>query len=252
MKARVSRYAPLILFVFVVGPEDSLAQRFNCYPIRTGETVARVAHRLTGDAVNRRASWFQVVDRRWRVVPKRNYDVVYPGWHACLAEPRPLMPSSLSEGTPIVSPAAEEPAAPPGRASGVSSWWWLAILASATLPTWVLTVRYRNKRRTTTDVMESFGRAFVGEFKRPLTQYRGGGPPLDARLRMVPRRAQLEIWLAPRAGQTYPNLSDHRSNVEYDVARVMAVLRCHFVAVGRTFASGKWVVVTFQFGRRLE
>jgi hypothetical protein len=41
-------------------------------------------------------------------------------------------------------------------------------------------------------------------------------------------------------------LSDHRSNVEYDVQRVLTVLRDEPFVVGRPFMDGRWVVLPFQ------
>ena len=71
--------------------------------------------------------------------------------------------------------------------------------------------------------MQRFGARFVQEFARPLSHCRGVTAP-RARLRVSPRRACVEVLLAPGDGGSYPNLADHRGNVEYDVARVMATV----------------------------
>ena len=57
---------------------------------------------------------------------------------------------------------------------------------------------------------------------------------------------QLEISIAPGAGRRYPNLADHKRNVEYDVNRVMRTLGNEFVVSDRLRAVGKWVVVPIR------
>jgi hypothetical protein len=44
--------------------------------------------------------------------------------------------------------------------------------------------------------------------------------PVRSRLRCGARLGRFDILLAPGEGRRYPNLSDHKKNVEYDVARV--------------------------------
>ena len=80
-----------------------------------------------------------------------------------------------------------------------------------------------------------------------MTQFRGATPPPHARLRVSPRWSRVEVLLAPADTGGYPNLADHRSNVDYDVARVMsAVGRGSFVD-GAPYAEGRWVVLPFHF-----
>ena len=56
---------------------------------------------------------------------------------------------------------------------------------------------------------------------------------------------QLEILIAPGPGHHYPNLADHKHNVEYDINRVIGVLgNCELSRPPR--AEGKWVVVTIK------
>ena len=71
--------------------------------------------------------------------------------------------------------------------------------------------------------MQRFGARFVQEFGTSSEPFRGVTAP-RARLRVSPRRACVEVLLAPGDGGSYPNLADHRGNVEYDVARVMAAV----------------------------
>ena len=65
------------------------------------------------------------------------------------------------------------------------------------------------------------------------------------RLRFVRRTQELEIFMAPGAGHRYPNLTDHKKNVEYDIARVMGVLG-NYALSKPPRAQGKWVVVTIS------
>ena len=68
-----------------VGVPDALARvRVTCVKIRTDETVASVAKRVTGDARNMEASWFQIVNPTTsRPVPKTRYGFIFAGWNAC-------------------------------------------------------------------------------------------------------------------------------------------------------------------------
>jgi hypothetical protein len=91
--------------------------------------------------------------------------------------------------------------------------------------------------------LQRFGEQFVHEFARPLVRMRPFEPVVDARLRVRPFRAQVEVLLAPHGGRTYPNLVDHKQNVEYDVERVLRVLEDQRFAHGPLYAQGRWVVV---------
>jgi hypothetical protein len=53
--------------------------------------------------------------------------------------------------------------------------------------------------------------------------------------------------LAPDAGLRYPNLTDHKSNVMYDVVRIQRALSEHAFVSSRPYARGRWVVVPFRF-----
>ena len=65
-------------------------------------------------------------------------------------------------------------------------------------------------------------------------------------IRLTELAQRLEISIAPGAGRRYPNLADHKRNVEYDVNRVMRLLGNHFVVSDRLRAAGKWVVVPIR------
>jgi hypothetical protein len=254
MNEIVSRSALLTVLVAAAGSQNPVA-RFQCYPIRAGDTAALIAQRLTGDAMNRRASWFEIVDQHWRVIPKAEYDVIQPGWHACLPEPWPQVPLDRTFVQPVVSAGVEErgsPASDQPSPIHTSYVWWFASFALAMLSVCLFGVSYWKQRQAIVHTMRRFGGEFVREFGRPLTQYRGAGRSPRSRLRIVAHRARLEILVAPSDGQSYPNLSDHKSNVEYDVARVMAALGNESFVRGRPYAEGEWVVLPFQFKDRVK
>jgi hypothetical protein len=56
-------------------------------------------------------------------------------------------------------------------------------------------------------MLTRFGERFVREFDRPLVRVRPREPGIEARLRVRPHRAQVEVLLAPRGGRPYPNSS---------------------------------------------
>jgi hypothetical protein len=89
------------------------------------------------------------------------------------------------------------------------------------------------------------GENFVTVFAAPLIDPSSPVPPVETRFRYVRRKHHLEISLAPGPGHRYPNLTDHKKNVEYDIARVMGVLE-NYDLTDPPRASGKWVVVTIS------
>jgi hypothetical protein len=97
--------------------------------------------------------------------------------------------------------------------------------------------------RERTAPLQRFGERFVHEFARPLVPVHPSEPVVDARVRVRPHRAQVDVMLAPRDGRPYPNLVDHRQNVEYDVERVLRVLNDQRFVSGPLYAQGQWVVV---------
>ena len=85
--------------------------------------------------------------------------------------------------------------------------------------------------------------AFIREFERPLLDQRGSRSVLRAELALSPDRGSLEVRLAPTDGRRYPNLSDHRTNVEYDVERVVNLLNDRRFICGPLRARGPWVAI---------
>jgi hypothetical protein len=104
---------------------------------------------------------------------------------------------------------------------------------------------YLTRRRTATVLRQHFAHRFISEFERPLAQFDDTEPPLKTRVRSA-RRGRFDILLAPGPGRRYPNLTDHKRNVEYDVSRVLAALDDHFFVEGALYTQAEWVVVPFQ------
>lgn len=244
----VARSALLTVLVVVGGAQDAIAQSI-CFPIRVGDTAAQMAGRLTGDTLNRHAPWFQIVDQSWRPVSKIDYDVIHPGWLVCLADGRPsTAPAGTFGRSAVVAGLGERGQPTADRRSLIDvTFVWVAALILGALSVSRFAVSYWRQRRERAHIMRRFGGEFVREFGRPLTQFRGNSPLPHARLRISARRSRLEILVAPADGRSYPNLSDHRSNVEYDVARVMAALGRESFANGRPYAEGRWVVLPFHY-----
>jgi hypothetical protein len=228
-------------------------RRLTCYPIQPGDTAARLAQRFTGNAHNRHQPWFQIVEPTTEtVIAKSHYGRIQAGWHVCVAtemlrrgaaQPRyPFVvsgpPVLLHTGVRQVQPAIE-----PGVL------WWaapLVVVVSGLVLAWVVVGKYVRERQASLDTMKRFGDRFISEFERPLFRRRAGEPPVKSRLRFRPRRHRLEVLLAPADGRTYPNLFDHRKNVEYDVERVLRVLSGAPFTNGPLYVEGLWVVIPLR------
>jgi len=215
--------------------------QLTCHTIGPGDTAAGLAKRLTGSASNRHRSWFQIVNPATATfIPKSRYDVIRSGWYACVAD-------YVSSAT--ISPLRQ--AATPQRHTAIDPTVlrWAAFLflsAAGVVLAWVIR-EYVAERRSRLARMRGFGNVFISEFERPLIRRSAGEPPVKSRLRLAPARRRLEVLLAPADGRTYPNLFDHRKNVEYDVKRVLWLLRSEPFINGRPYARGPWVVIPFHF-----
>ena len=94
--------------------------------------------------------------------------------------------------------------------------------------------------------MKHFADRFVREFERPLIQQHLPDRPIQSRVRFKPARSRLDVLLAPHGGLRYPNLTDHKKNVIYDVGRVQEVLQDRAFVSSQPYARGRWVVVPFH------
>ena len=281
----LSRCAWPIVLTLGVGPSSAFAESLACYAVQRGDTASRLANRLTGDAANQYQPWFHIVDLSARFVPKSQYDRIRPGWRACILEEtvasRPLQANRIVteqtagrvEPTDRPPPAAIVPRTNPpiGDALGRilialrfglgalrpnvkvdPTHVWLGAAVFVPMVGFLILGGFVRRRHAATIFMSQFAYLFVREFERPLLPLNEGERALKARLRMSPYRARLEICLAPGNGRRYPNLSDHRKNVEYDVARVLSELGDESFVCGRLHRREGWVVVPFRFRARLK
>ena len=104
---------------------------------------------------------------------------------------------------------------------------------------------YVTRRKAASVLVQHFANRFIAEFERPLVRYDDTEPPLKARVRSA-RRGRFDILLAPGQGRRYPNLTDHKRNVEYDVGRVLSALDDPAFVTGALYTQAEWVVVPFQ------
>jgi hypothetical protein len=239
-----------IAALLAVAREAPARTRLHCATIRAGETAAAAAKRITGDARNARESWFQILNPAMsQYVLKVHYDGVFTGWNACIVDEPPL---ATSRPTGSIARADSRFVA---RGQIVE---WGPIVAWGPILVWLgalvlliaLTCRcgaaYFSERERVLQMMERFADRFIREFERPLIQRDVPGRPIQARVRLNPDRLRLDVLLAPHPGRRYPNLTDHRKNVMYDVARVQRLLQDRTFVSSLPYARGRWVVVPFQ------
>jgi hypothetical protein len=235
--SRVRSLTTLVVLILTGAPLVAEAQQFVCWPIAHGDTASGLALRLTGDADTAYTDWFQIREpARGRFVPKSRYDRLSTRWQACIA--RDLL---------AIAPIPRADVEPRQNLSSFSTtlMWQVGLGVSLTLFACSVIVKYVPARAIPPD-MQRTGEAFVSAFARPLIDPSGGAPPIKARLRFVRRAEQLEICIAPNAGRRYPNLLDHKTNVEYDVIRVVQLLGTHVVVSDRLRTEGKWVVIPIR------
>jgi hypothetical protein len=251
VEKRIGSCAAAIALTVTTGVQAALAQRSTCVTIQRGDTAARLAARLAGDARYRSEPWFQIVDTSTlRVIAKRQYGRIRPGWRACIAEGRGRDRQMAARGE--ASPRHVEPPQPsspdPVRTLATVDgrvWWGLGLVSAILLAWWISA--YSRGRRAVLTAMTVFGERFVREFERPLMRRGSSDRGIQAQLRLKPHRKRLDILLAPHQGRTYPNLSDHRRNVEYDVGRVLQLLNDERFVGERLSERGRWVIVRCRF-----
>ena len=229
---------------------NALAQPLYCTPIRPGETAPQVAMRITGEANGAREPWFQIVDPATsRFVPKPQYRYVRAGWHACVAaglpaSVAPLADSNASTWARHLRMAYDDVARliqSPDSDLGL----WLVLLALIAIATHSADHYFRDRDQVL-KTMQRFSQKFVREFERPLAAGDLSVRPIQSKLRFAPHASRLDILIAPGAGRRYPNLADHRNNVDYDLRRVLDLLRDEPFVNGRPYMDGRWVVLPFS------
>jgi hypothetical protein len=274
----------LVVLVLAVLPTDALAQSLACQPIRRGESATQAARRATGNGRNVYQAWFQIMNPASRFIPKSQYNRIRAGWRACVI--RSAAPGTASNAhltapdlpeTTDASEALEASGVPDARATptplatiGVVegagdraqsaasdvlrmiasldlTMVWLGAALVVPWLGWRVVDDYLARRKTASIVVRHFAVRFVDEFERPLVRYHIGERPVRSYLRRGARRGRFDILLAPGEGRRYPNLSDHKKNVEYDVARVMHVLADDSFVSGPPYTHAGWIVVPFRF-----
>ena len=260
---RNCRLATVALLLVCAVPPCAAAQEFVCWPIARGDTAPRLAHRLTGNPSAAYTDAFQIRDPARRLfVPKSQYRNLKAGWQACVAStPLKSPPAAFApEVAPVASATVpKEPAitsAPLKRTAEPLTLAWARWPSDGVLAAWIAASFLFIVVCTAVAVvlapnpipppLQRAGDAFVNAFARPLVDPGSNGPPIQTRLRFVRRKQQLEIAIAPGPGRRYPNLVDHKRNVEYDVTRVMGLLGHRLVVSDRLRAAGKWVVVPIR------
>ena len=248
------RVSALLLLVVCAAPGGAAADEFVCSPIGRGDTATTLARRLIGSPAAAYSDAFQIRDPRRRMfVPKSQYQRLKPHWEVCVtprpAAAPPVVPAAASTApdASIAAPVAlaMSSAAVPAATHSTSDEGALGPVGIAGLLLLALAaagVTWFTPRSIPVPIRQT-GEAFIAAFARPLVDPSSSSPPIETRVRFVRRKQQLEISIAPGPGRRYPNLTDHKKNVEYDVERVLRALGNHAVLGESLRARGKWVVV---------
>jgi hypothetical protein len=281
---RVAWYAAPVVLVLLIGPAEGLAQSPVCQSIRRGESATQVARRVTGDGRNAYQAWFQIKNPSSRAVPKSQYNRVRAGWQACVVKQVRRPASVLDADDRLEAPDPPIEAAVPTRLAAndvveaaalpvsgdvatrhdagpepngsplvrmIRSVDFTMVLLGAAMVVpwfgWRILDDYLVRRNTKAIVMRHFAHRFVDEFERPLIQCHGSERPVRSALRCNVRRSRFDVLLAPGEGRRYPNLMDHKKNVEYDVARVMEALADDAFVTGPLYMQAGWIVVPVEY-----
>jgi hypothetical protein len=268
----------LLIVLIEASPTVAVAQSFVCYTMTRGESATHAARRVTGNGQNAYQQWFQIKDASSRSVPKSQYNRIGAGWRACVIKPVirsassnvnhveeretatvPDVPKGSEAAAVLTAPTvlaratagvrSQRAASESRRGLGGIDLTMLWLGAAMVLPWfgWQTVSDYRARRQTASIAVQCFVQRFVDEFERPLVRCGAEERPLRSRLRFGIRRGRFSILLAPGEGRVYPNLADHKKNVEYDVDRVMRVIADHSFVSGAPYTKAGWIVVPFQF-----
>jgi len=252
----ISRCALPFVIALAVSPCSAFSQTPVCHPIQRGETATQLARRITGDGRNKYQPWFQIMDASSRFVPKSQYDRVRIGWRACVVKQTierssaPPVTQLAKNADPVIADGSPRPlvtgAIQPAMGDVDLTLMWLGAALLLPLFGWRFVDDYLARKKTVLLVMRHYAHRFVREFERPLIQ-QPAELPLRARLRLRPARGRVDILLAPGEGRRYPNLSDHRKNLEYDVVRIARLLGDESFVRDPLYMHAEWVVVPFRF-----
>ena len=269
--APVCRIATLAAAIVMAAPAGALAQSLVCKPIVRGDSAASLARRLTGDAAQAYSHLFQIRDPARSVfVPKSRYERLSLHWQVCVAPeiliraaPRVVSPRVVPSGIPVslppepivasnlAPPISAPPAMPLTRRYDLEGAVRVGVGVSLVLFVVSMAVRLVPSPGPPPDLQRA-GEAFVGAFVRPLIDPGSSVPPVLVRLRFIRRSEQLEIHFAPNHGRRYPNLLDHKRNVEYDVQRVLRLLGPGVALSNPLRAEGNWVIVPIRLVARKQ
>jgi hypothetical protein len=268
-----SRCALPFVIALTAAPAVAYSQSSACHAIRSGETATQAARRITGDRLDAYQPWFQIMDRSSRFVPKSQYNRVLPGWRACIVKEATASSGRVvaaSQRETLEAPIVPAATAPPATAEALQPIGgaglmlerfanalrpidgvhlmvvWFAFAVIVPFSAWKILDNYVSQRNAKLIVMKHFARRFVSEFERPLIQ-QPAEHPVRSLVRLSPVRARLDILLAPGDGRRYPNLSDHKKNVEYDVVRILRALADDSFVRDPLYTQAGWVVVPFRF-----
>jgi len=267
----VCRIATLAAAIVLAAPAGALAQSLVCKPIVRGDNAASLARRLTGDAAKAYSHLFQIRDPARSVfVPKSRYERLSPHWQVCVAPeiltraatrvaspgvvpsriPVPLPPQAMVAARRATPTSAPE-AMPLTRRYDLEGAVRFGVAVSLGLFVISLAARFVPSPGPPPDLQRA-GEAFVGAFVRPLIDPGSSALPVLVRLKFIRRSEQLEIHFAPNHGRRYPNLLDHKRNVEYDIGRVLHLLGPN-VSLGNPLrAQGNWVIVPIRLVERKQ
>jgi hypothetical protein len=252
----IARCALLSVLGLAALPSSAFPQEPVCHSIRGGENATQLARRITGNSRNKYQPWFQIMDASSRFIPKSQYDRIRPGWRACIVKETvqsvSVQPVTRRENAdpPVVAGGNPRPvvadAIRPVANSVDLTLVWLGAALVVPLFGWKIADDYLARRKVVLIVMRHYAHRFVREFERPLIQ-QPAELPLRARVRLSPARGRVDILLAPGEGRRYPNLSDHRKNLEYDVVRIVRLLGDNSFVRDPLYTHEEWVVVPFRF-----
>ena len=152
----------------------------------------------------------------------------------------------IAEPTVLEASGALATVGAPGNSADLTVVWLGAAIAVPWFG-WRVLDDVLDRRRRASFVMRHFADRFVREFERPLIQQHAAEHPVRVRFRSRRFGRRIDILLAPGTSRRYPNLSDHKQNVEYDVTRVLQVLADESIVHGPLHAHAEWVVVPFHF-----
>jgi hypothetical protein len=252
------RVSAIALVILCGAPVCAEAQQFVCWPIVRGDTASGLALRLTGTTATTYSDAFQIRDpARRKFLPKSQYNRLRSDWQVCVA--RELATSDVPAASP--APGALAPPVTAASAALPAAWNYdlpaglnyedivFAVTFGAGVSLMFLMISAVSSYAAAGPMPPALQRAgedFLAAFATPLVDPTSAVPPVEGRLRFIPRKRRLQIYIAPNGGRRYPNLSDHKENVVYDVHRVIALIGAHRIVCDRLHAEGQWVVVSIR------